>query len=35
METALSILAEIVALKRGHEGGRLARTGGPIHEAAA
>ena len=34
-ETALSILAEIVALKRGHEGGRLARTGGPIHEAAA
>ena len=34
-ETALSILAEIVALKRGHAGGRLAHAAGAIHKAAA
>jgi xanthine dehydrogenase accessory factor len=34
-ETALSIMAEVVAVRRGHDGGRLARTGGAIHEARA
>ena len=33
-ETALSIMAEIVALRRGRSGGRLADAGGPIHDAA-
>ena len=31
-ETALSIMAEIVACKHGHGGGRLAHTSGRIHE---
>ena len=31
-ETALSIMAEIVALKHGHAGGRLAHARGRIHE---
>lgn len=31
-ETALSILAEVVAARHGHEGGRLATTSGRIHE---
>jgi len=31
-ETALSIMAEIVAIRHGREGGRLARSGGRIHE---
>ena len=31
-ETALSIMAEIVALKHGHSGGRLAHARGRIHE---
>lgn len=31
-ETAMSIMAEIVAARRGREGGRLARAGGRIHE---
>ena len=30
-ETALSILAEIVAVRHGRDGGRLSRAGGPIH----
>jgi xanthine dehydrogenase accessory factor len=34
-ETALSILAEIVAVRHGREGGRLARAGGRIHEVGA
>ena len=34
-ETALSIMAEIVALRRGRTGGRLADSRGRIHEAAA
>jgi xanthine dehydrogenase accessory factor len=34
-ETALSIMAEVVAVKRGHAAGRLSHTGGAIHEAAA
>ena len=34
-ETALSIMAEVVAVRRGHDGGRLAQTGGAIHEARA
>jgi xanthine dehydrogenase accessory factor len=34
-ETALSIMAEIVALRRGREGGRLADAGGRIHEVGA
>ena len=33
-ETALSILAEVVAARYGHEGGRLASTRRPIHEEA-
>ena len=35
METALSILAEIVAVRNGRDGGRLTVSGGPIHEARA
>jgi xanthine dehydrogenase accessory factor len=31
-ETALSILAEVVAARHGHEGGRLATSSGRIHE---
>jgi len=31
-ETAVAIAGEIVALKTGHSGGRLADRGGPIHE---
>ncbi len=31
-ETALSILAEVVAVRNGREGGRLSRAGGRIHE---
>jgi xanthine dehydrogenase accessory factor len=34
-ETALSILAEIVAVRHGRDGGRLARAGGRIHEVGA
>jgi xanthine dehydrogenase accessory factor len=34
-ETALSILAEVVAARHGHEGGRLATAGGRIHEVPA
>jgi xanthine dehydrogenase accessory factor len=34
-ETALSILAEVVAVRHGREGGRLALTRGRIHEVAA
>jgi xanthine dehydrogenase accessory factor len=34
-ETALSILAELVAVRHGHDGGRLSRAAGPIHEARA
>jgi xanthine dehydrogenase accessory factor len=34
-ETALSILAEVVAARHGREGGRLADVRGPIHEVAA
>lgn len=34
-ETALSIMAEIVAVRHGRSGGRLSETGGRIHEAAA
>jgi xanthine dehydrogenase accessory factor len=34
-ETALSILAEVVAARHGHEGGRLAIEGGRIHEVPA
>jgi xanthine dehydrogenase accessory factor len=33
-ETALSILAEVVAARHGHEGGRLAEARGRIHEVA-
>ncbi len=33
-ETALSVLAEVVATRHGHEGGRLARARGRIHEVA-
>ena len=32
-ETALSIMAEIVALRHGRSGGRLVHAGGPIHDA--
>ncbi|HEY1569254.1 MAG TPA: XdhC family protein, partial [Solirubrobacteraceae bacterium] len=32
-ETALSIMAEIVAVRNGHGGGRLADAKGRIHEA--
>jgi xanthine dehydrogenase accessory factor len=31
-ETALSILAEVVAVRNGHEGGRLGTAPGRIHE---
>ena len=34
-ETAIAIAAEIIALRTGHSGGRLAGRSGPIHEAAA
>jgi xanthine dehydrogenase accessory factor len=34
-ETALSILAEVVALRHGHAGGRLAASKGRIHEVPA
>ena len=33
LETALSILAEIVAVRHGRDGGRLTSAEGPIHEA--
>ncbi|HSK84267.1 MAG TPA: XdhC family protein, partial [Rubrobacter sp.] len=33
-ETAIAIAAEIVALRTGHSGGRLAERSGPIHWAA-
>jgi xanthine dehydrogenase accessory factor len=35
LETALSILAEIVAVRHGRGGGRLTGVEGPIHEARA
>jgi xanthine dehydrogenase accessory factor len=35
LETALSILAEIVAVRHGRPGGRLTAAEGPIHEARA
>jgi xanthine dehydrogenase accessory factor len=34
-ETALSIMAEMVAVRNGREGGRLSRTSGRIHEVGA
>ena len=34
-ETALSIIAEVVAVRNGREGGRLATAGGRIHEVGA
>jgi xanthine dehydrogenase accessory factor len=34
-ETALSILSEVVAVRNGRDGGRLARAGGRIHEVGA
>jgi xanthine dehydrogenase accessory factor len=34
-ETALSIMAEVVAVRNGREGGRLASSGGRIHEVGA
>src|SRR4051795_3882962 len=34
-ETALSILAEVVAVRHGREGGRLAAAGGRIHEVGS
>jgi xanthine dehydrogenase accessory factor len=34
-ETALSILAEVVAVRNGHEGGRLGTAAGRIHEVGA
>ncbi len=34
-ETALSIMSEVVALRRGRDGGRLAHAGGRIHEVEA
>ena len=34
-ETALSIMAEVVAVRNGREGGRLAGSGGRIHEVGA
>jgi xanthine dehydrogenase accessory factor len=34
-ETALSILAEVVAIRHGREGGRLSRAQGRIHEVPA
>jgi xanthine dehydrogenase accessory factor len=34
-ETALSVMAEVVAVRNGREGGRLAHVGGRIHEVGA
>ena len=34
-ETALSIMAEVVAVRNGREGGRLSQAGGRIHEVGA
>ena len=34
-ETALSIMAEIVAVRNGREGGRLSQASGRIHEVGA
>jgi xanthine dehydrogenase accessory factor len=34
-ETALSIMAEVVAVRHGREGGRLSNAGGRIHEVGA
>jgi len=34
-ETAIAIAAEIIALRTGHSGGRLAERSGPIHASAA
>jgi xanthine dehydrogenase accessory factor len=34
-ETALSIMSEIVAMRHGHDGGRLSRASGRIHEVPA
>ncbi|HVG73762.1 MAG TPA: XdhC family protein [Thermoleophilaceae bacterium] len=34
-ETALSIMAEVVAVRNGREGGRLSRSAGRIHEVGA
>jgi xanthine dehydrogenase accessory factor len=34
-ETALSIMAEIVAVRNGHQGGRLVQAGGRIHDVAS
>jgi xanthine dehydrogenase accessory factor len=34
-ETAVAIAAEIIALRTGHSGGRLAERSGPIHTAGA
>jgi xanthine dehydrogenase accessory factor len=33
-ETAVSILAELIAVRRGREGGRLMHARGRVHEAA-
>jgi xanthine dehydrogenase accessory factor len=34
-ETALSIMAEVVAVRHGRDGGRLSQSGGRIHEVGA
>jgi xanthine dehydrogenase accessory factor len=34
-ETALSIMAEVVAVRNGRDGGRLSQAGGRIHEVGA
>jgi xanthine dehydrogenase accessory factor len=34
-ETALSIMAEVVAVRNGHEGGRLSQARGRIHDVPA
>ena len=34
-ETALSIMAEVVAVRNGRDGGRLSRAAGRIHEVGA
>jgi xanthine dehydrogenase accessory factor len=34
-ETALSIMAEVVAVRHGRDGGRLSSAGGRIHEVGA
>ena len=34
-ETALSIMAEVVAVRNGRDGGRLSEAGGRIHEVGA